>query len=151
MFRKRLWAFQETLKPLEGHTERILKRAEEYCEVCTVRGVESLPKRNTLASFDGIFSPRSLWSTAVQAVEFLKIAPRGERYLLHTEVWYSRHAGGGVTAGGSRSLRPALAPLHACLVLWQHRYSTCTSLTLFFLARFVGGIQLAWYLNEPSY
>jgi len=33
MFRKRLWAFQETLKPLEGHTERILKRAKEYCEV----------------------------------------------------------------------------------------------------------------------
>lgn len=33
MFRKRLWAFQETLKPLEGHTERILKRTEEYCEV----------------------------------------------------------------------------------------------------------------------
>lgn len=37
MFRKRLWAFQETLKPLEGHTERVLKRAEEYCTVCTVR------------------------------------------------------------------------------------------------------------------
>lgn len=33
MFRKRMWAFQETLKPLKGHTERILERAEDYCKV----------------------------------------------------------------------------------------------------------------------
>ena len=33
MFRKRLWAFQETLKPLEGYTMRILERVEDYCKV----------------------------------------------------------------------------------------------------------------------
>ncbi|CAN0461685.1 unnamed protein product, partial [Discosporangium mesarthrocarpum] len=32
MFRKRLWAFQETLKPLKGHTGRLLKRTEDYCQ-----------------------------------------------------------------------------------------------------------------------
>ena len=33
MFRKRLWAFQETLKPLEGYTMKILDRVENYCKV----------------------------------------------------------------------------------------------------------------------
>lgn len=33
MFRKRLWAFQETLKPLEGHAVRLLERTEAYCTV----------------------------------------------------------------------------------------------------------------------
>ncbi|CAM9741659.1 unnamed protein product [Ectocarpus sp. 13 AM-2016] len=32
MFRKRMWAFQDTLKPLQGHTTRILARADEYCQ-----------------------------------------------------------------------------------------------------------------------
>ncbi|CAM9270672.1 unnamed protein product [Ectocarpus sp. 12 AP-2014] len=32
MFRKRMWAFQDTLKPLQGHTTRILTRADEYCQ-----------------------------------------------------------------------------------------------------------------------
>ncbi|CAM9150257.1 unnamed protein product [Ascophyllum nodosum] len=32
MFRKRLWAFQETLKPLKGHTTRVLNRVGEYCK-----------------------------------------------------------------------------------------------------------------------
>lgn len=33
MFRKRLWAFQETLKPLEGHAVRLLDKTEAYCNV----------------------------------------------------------------------------------------------------------------------
>lgn len=33
MFRKRLWAFQETLKPLQGHVGKLLARVKAYCTV----------------------------------------------------------------------------------------------------------------------